>query len=179
MQSKGGGSDSLNSIRAKAKKYADADNEEIIPKDFNEENIREEMGEEFSVDPELRDEIKISDSPLSSFGFEVYEVEVADKTYVVVEDEDVAEELAIKVVEQDLEEKPDIFNQDWLVSHLGLYVLNFGTEEAAKLVKDNALIDVSGVAEDAVQLDGWQHFLSRYDGNSSETENGFVYWRAQ
>ena len=38
-------------------------------------------------------------------------------------------------------------------------------------------IDVEKAAEDAVQLDGWPHFLSHYDGEYEETENGLIIFR--
>ena len=38
-------------------------------------------------------------------------------------------------------------------------------------------IDIDAAAEDAVDTDGAGHFLSSYDGSTSETKNGLVYWR--
>jgi hypothetical protein len=53
----------------------------------------------------------------------------------------------------------------------------YGRDEAAKYAIEAVGIDVDAAAQDAVNTDGWQHFLARYDGNSSETASGFVYWR--
>ena len=38
-------------------------------------------------------------------------------------------------------------------------------------------IDIDEAAEDAIAMDGWQHFLATYDGNSYELSNGYVFWR--
>ena len=38
-------------------------------------------------------------------------------------------------------------------------------------------IDIDAAADDAVDTDGWEHFLARYDGKSHETDSGLVYWR--
>jgi hypothetical protein len=52
----------------------------------------------------------------------------------------------------------------------------YGDEATAKAVEIVG-IDYNAAAEDAVQTDGWAHFLSRYDGNYHTTPSGFVYWR--
>lgn len=44
-------------------------------------------------------------------------------------------------------------------------------------IRDSHMSSFEAAAEDAVRVDGWQHFLSSYDGNSYETDSGFVYWR--
>lgn len=53
----------------------------------------------------------------------------------------------------------------------------YGDEEAVAQAIKIAGIDVDAAAEDAVDSDGWEHFLARYDGNSDETASGFVFWR--
>lgn len=50
-------------------------------------------------------------------------------------------------------------------------------EDAAKKAIEIAGINIDEAAEDAVDTDGWQHFLARYDGRSDETPAGFVFWR--
>jgi len=57
------------------------------------------------------------------------------------------------------------------------YESNFGEEEAKKLIMENNLIDIDAAAEDAVDTDGWPHFLSHYDGEYSTTDGGIVYFR--
>jgi len=84
----------------------------------------------------------------------------------------------------DFESKKDEFVEQMTTDQInegdgGLehYRFNFGEEEAARIVKENNLIDVNRAADDAISQDGWQHFISSYDEESSETVNGFVYWR--
>jgi hypothetical protein len=52
----------------------------------------------------------------------------------------------------------------------------YGDDAAAKAI-EIAGIDIDAAADDAVDTDGWEHFLARYDGNSHETASGLVYWR--
>lgn len=52
----------------------------------------------------------------------------------------------------------------------------YGDKAAAKAI-EIAGIDIDAAADDAVDTDGWEHFLARYDGNSHETDSGLVYWR--
>jgi hypothetical protein len=53
----------------------------------------------------------------------------------------------------------------------------YGEKEAVEQAIKIAGIDIDAAAEDAIDTDGWQHFLARYDGNSDETKSGFVFWR--
>jgi hypothetical protein len=53
----------------------------------------------------------------------------------------------------------------------------YGKEEATKEAIRIAGIDIDAAAEDAVDTDGAGHFLSSYDGSTSETKSGLVYWR--
>lgn len=53
----------------------------------------------------------------------------------------------------------------------------YGREEAVEQAIKIAGIDIDAAAEEAVDTDGWQHFLGHYDGNSYETASGLVYWR--
>lgn len=52
----------------------------------------------------------------------------------------------------------------------------YGSEATEKAI-EIAGIDIDAAAEDAVDTDGPEHFLARYDGNYYETESGFIYWR--
>lgn len=51
----------------------------------------------------------------------------------------------------------------------------YGHEDAVKKAIELAGIDYERAAESAVNTDGWQHFLSRDDGNSYDLPGGFVY----
>jgi len=53
----------------------------------------------------------------------------------------------------------------------------YGKEDAAKQAIKIAGIDVKAAAEEAVGADGAGHFLSSYDGNLNDTQNGLTYWR--
>jgi hypothetical protein len=69
---------------------------------------------------------------------------------------------------------------DWQIDEgeggLTHYRDNFGEEEAAKIVVDNNFIDVDAAARDAVNIDGWAHFLSGYSGDYTETPEYGVYF---
>jgi len=53
----------------------------------------------------------------------------------------------------------------------------YGKDELLKEAIRIAGINVEEAAADAVAADGWQHFLSRYDGNSYDLPSGGVYFR--
>ncbi len=53
----------------------------------------------------------------------------------------------------------------------------YGREDATKKAMEVAGIDLKAAAQDAVDTDGWAHFLATYDGNYETTPGGFVYFR--
>ena len=57
------------------------------------------------------------------------------------------------------------------------YLEDIYGDEAAQKAMEIAGFDIDAAAEDAVDTDGAEHFLARYDGNYYETKSGFVYWR--
>ena len=57
------------------------------------------------------------------------------------------------------------------------YLEDIYGDDAAKEAIRIAGIDIDAAADDAVDTDGWEHYLARYDGNSNETDAGLVYWR--
>ena len=186
---------------------------------------------------------------------ESVEVETdGNEDWTIYRDDDVAEKIALKQVKDDLENEPEMFNQDFLTRHIDTEKLKrdlaadrdfytefsecygdeddqidhlitkglleegdfftpkgarrkmspkrerlkekaidewveqqkehfdamewlcdvFGEEEAVKEAIKIAGIDEEAAAKDAVQSDGWQHFLARYDGNSTELDGGAV-----
>jgi hypothetical protein len=193
------------------------------------------------------------DRGMSSFGEgTVYQVEWGVEEYHVAQNYDQAYALAVAVVKQDLEQEPELFNKDFIESHINTdklrdelkgdslnsriddltyeaernpenfwkdyeregfdapeededgerpeptsteieelaekqieveledpmrYLEDIYGDEAAKHAIEIASIDIDAAAEDAVDTDGWEHFLARYDGNSHETGSGLVYWR--
>jgi hypothetical protein len=228
--------------------------------DFDEEGVESEMALALIKDGDIDDpedlEGEVKESHLSSFGVEAFSVGPLSGyslEYTVVEDEDAAEELALAVVTQDLEEEPEIFTPSFIESHIdqdklkeyvreAAYDYDYANElaqepedfwqtaeqydlevpepeededgdevwpgpsdedidelataiaedraedpmgwmedlygdEARKQAIDAVGIDIEAAAKEAVQVDGWAHFLARYDGNYSETPGGFIYWR--
>lgn len=215
--------------------------------DFDDEDaVLAEVAAALKEDPE--DCSIEEDKGLTSFGEgTVYRVTCGRTEYCVVEDDDAAYALAKAVVTQDLENEPEIFNKDFIESHINTdrlrrdlhndvrdmaeedlrdmsdrefwrtaenyievpeededgdmpdtddYVEDVAEKMAEERLKDPmeyleeiygdeaatqaikiAGFDVDAAAEDAVDTDGWQHFLSRYDGNSDETASDFVFWR--
>jgi hypothetical protein len=59
---------------------------------------------------------------------------------------------------------------NYFVYEEGLYTL----EELLKLPWIQ--IDIDEASRDAIRTDGWEHFLSRYDGTYNTTKNGLVYF---
>lgn len=53
----------------------------------------------------------------------------------------------------------------------------YGDEDGLKKAIEIAGIDVDAAAEEAVNVDGAAHFLSSYDGRTSESDCGFIWWR--
>lgn len=224
-------------------------------REFTEKNVLREMAKELEVKP---GDLVIEESPLTSFGEgDAFTVSFAGggpygKEWTVVADDDAAENIALAVVAQDLEQQPEIFSRDFIESHINMKALErwvyeaqmeddyayeiarsepdrfweeaerwgidvpepdedgdmpdevddeyieelkeaiatdrakdpmaffediYGRDEATKYAIDAVGIDIEGAAEEAVNIDGWQHFLCHYDGTSDETDSGFVYWR--
>lgn len=52
----------------------------------------------------------------------------------------------------------------------------YGSDHVKRAI-EIAGIDEEKAAEEAIDTDGWQHFLCRYDGESKESPSGFIYWR--
>lgn len=81
----------------------------------------------------------------------------------------------------ELESKIDLFveniTQDQIDEGSGgyeHYKLNFGDDEARKIVMQYNLIDEDAAAEDAINTDGLAHFLDNYDGSEVELPSGAI-----
>lgn len=86
--------------------------------DFSdEESVKLAMAQELDCDP---GDLEIEeDRGLTSFGEgTAYAVTCGGKEYQVVENDDAAHNLAVAIVKQDLESEPEIFNHDFLQSHI-------------------------------------------------------------
>lgn len=220
----------------------------FVPSIDDEGDVLTEMASELDA-PE--DDLEVSPAKnLESFGAgTVWEVTLGSKEYYVVENEDVARDLAIAIVAQDLEHEPEIFEKHFLESLIDENKLRDAlmsdvvdmreedlreesaerfwsmaegegmdvpeedeegdrsepseseiTELAEKQAEDTLRdpmgwledvygddarakaieivgIDIDKGAQEAVNADGFAHFLSSYDGQTYDTENGLVYWR--
>ena len=155
------------------------------------------------------------------------------KEWKGVENEEIAESIAVDMVKENLYDDASMFNSSWLYTHFdterfireirsdienmawgdvkdspeqyGIFkedaeeeneafdnAVEDETEDIIKNIESDPIgwleelsmedtivnyINVDEAAIDAVNIDGWQHFLSSYDGNSHELADGFVYWR--
>jgi len=221
--------------------------------DFDEDGVMSEMAIALEVDPDAL----VVDEDSNTYASPSYTVSTGRPEWRVFENEDTAEAEALAYVEASLRDEPELFNQDWLMSHVDEKALSkwvydavmedeyareiaeddpdrfwdeaeqwgidrpgdaddershgpnrgedvpeeaiealteaiakdrakdpmdwlsdiYGREDATKKAMEVAGIDIGAAAEDAVRIDGWPHFISRYDGNYATTPGGFVYFR--
>lgn len=137
--------------------YVDWDNGHAtgrLPGSFENEDEAEQAGEEWKAEMVAADENP--EEAEDAYSFEVVAQE---------RDDDAVQTLAEKLTEEQLED-PIAYLTD-------IYGDEEGMEQAMKI----AGFDVDAAAEDAVDTDGWQHFLSRYDSNSMDLPGGLVMWR--
>ena len=148
-------------------------NKDFIERHINTDKLREELRGD-ALNARIDDLIDSGERDPDEF-WKDWEREGLDLPEDAYEDEDEesdprsptqreAEELAEKQVDVELED-PMRYLEDI-----------YGDEAAAKAI-EIAGIDVDAAADDAVDTDGWEHFLARYDGKSHETDSGLVYWR--
>lgn len=130
-----------------------------MKKVFDEETVKEELAKLLEVNVEDIEEIEENKDWEAPY----YTVTIGDQEYMVTEDIDDAETIAQAIVKQDLEEEPELFNQDWLKGTMNTRLSGQSFIEHA--------------AEEAVNVDGFSHFLASYDGDYQETESGFVVMR--
>ena len=98
---------------------------------------------------------------------EYFEVTVEEEgaEYIVLETYKDAEDLAKEQVEQDLDYEREIFNEDWLTGLMFRRIPKAG------------MTFIEFASEDAVNTDGFAHFLAHYDGDYQETKSGFIVMR--
>ena len=70
---------------------------------------------------------------------------------------------------------------DYLVDNMGdpikFYKDNFGQNDFNRAVRDNDLVNIDIVAEEAIEWDGVAHFIATYDGEEIELGNGLFAYR--
>lgn len=202
---------------------------------------------------------ELGEMALTDVGTRHFDVDDGHAEYRVYENDDVAEATAVSQVEEQLDDEPENFNQDWLEGYIDTdrlrdqlsgdeensvrdqydnewsdyetkrqeligigyldeddfyedgveleiegeleskiddayesfitatveerlrdpmaFLRDIYGDEAAKRAMEIAGIDTARAAQDAVSTDGWQHFLSPYDGGSSDLPSGAVYVR--
>lgn len=102
--------------------------------------------------------------------------EAAERYGLTTPEEDEDGELR-SPTDSEIEEVADSDTEQLLKDPMSYLSDIYGDKEAVEQAIKIAGIDEDAAAEDAVDTDGWEHFLSHYDGNSYETAAGFVYWR--
>jgi hypothetical protein len=110
------------------------------PVDFSDEDaVLADMAEALDIDP---DELTIRDDR-SWFSVQAYEVTTRGgrKEWRVVASEDDERELALEIVKQDLEEQPEIFNQDFIEQHIDLDRLRRDLESDVQSSNEERLRD--------------------------------------
>lgn len=62
-------------------------------------------------------------------------------------------------------------------NHIEWFKFNFGDESLRQMIEEHNLLDEDAVANEAVELDGRGHFLSGYDGEELELDDGYFAYR--
>ena len=176
---------------AKAQVKEDLENDpEIFNKDFIQQHIeiyetdrRIIAGEEADALYDDRDEDEIKEEYARDFGdvdprmnlkspeeLEAYEKEHANDADPVEKD--------VETMREELKDSKSSEIYEALKDPIQYFVTDNGMYSIEDLLKASFIrIDIESAAEEAVRIDGWAHFLSRYDGNYETTAAGFVYWR--
>ena len=131
--------------------------------EFNEETVIAEVTEFLKEDEVTKEDIEINEVTQWD-SIDYFHVEVDGCEYDIFESVESAEKLAKEVVTQDLETEKENFNQDWLNGLMN-----------QRIPEGQTFLEFA--AQDAIDTDGFEHFLNHYDGESDETKNGFVIMR--
>lgn len=138
--------------------------------DFDDEDaILEEMSKALDIDVE---ELNIKESHLGDFGAgTVYEITIkggGHKEWNVVADSDQERELAIEIVKQDLDQEPEIFNQDFIESHIDTDRLRRELESDVISMRTEDLTDMAERDPD----DFWREYEREGFDAPEEDEDG-------
>ena len=138
-------------------------NKDFIESHINTDRLRRDLHNDVRdmAEEDLRD---MSDREFWRTAERYIDVPEEDEDGDMPDTDDYVEDVAEKMAEERLKDPMEYLEEI------------YGDEAAAQAIKI-AGFDVDAAAEDAVDTDGWQHFLSHYDGSSDETESDFVFWR--
>lgn len=107
-------------------------------------------------------------------------LEYADKKedYDAEEDENKKESILEQAKEDAVEKHSEYVYKRLEKDPVGYFVDEMGIYTEEELAKQPFMsIDVESAAKEAVEIDGWAHFISRYDGNYATLKNGMVVFR--
>lgn len=127
-----------------------------LAEEFDDEDDALAAGEEWKAEMVAAD-----DDPEEAE--DVYSYDVSIKPPDDLDIESLAEKLAEERLADPIEYLADIY----------------GREDAIEKAIEIAGIDLAAAAQDAVNIDGWPHFLAHFNGNYETTPSGFVVWQEQ
>lgn len=109
----------------------------------------------------------------------IKEAEMQDEFDAAVDaDDEKLQEKILQDAKDALQEKYYEEIKKELADPVSYFVDNLGAYTEDVLLKaDFISIDYDTAAQEAVSIDGWAHFLSRYDGNYETTKGGLVYFK--
>jgi hypothetical protein len=134
--------------------------------DFDDEDaVLAEMAKALDIDAE---ELKIES--VSDFGISAYQITIrrqGHKEWQVVENEDEERELALKIVKQDLEQEPEIFEQNFIESHIDTDRLRRDLESDVRDMREEDLRDMR-------DRDFWREWEGEGLDTPEEDEDGDI-----
>jgi hypothetical protein len=93
-------------------------------------------------------------------------------------DDDKLQEKILADAKEELQGKYSDEIEEQLKDPIQYFVKDSGMYTEDELLKQNFIsIDYNEAAQEAVNMDGWAHFLSTYDGNYETTKGGLVYFK--
>jgi hypothetical protein len=98
-----------------------------IGTEFTDENVAEAFAREMNVDPE--DDVVVDDWHWSPAKFVM--IHGSRTEWIVVENDDVAEQMAVEIVKQNLKNDPDMFQRGFIESHINIDALRTWVHDAA------------------------------------------------
>src|SRR5271166_1284815 len=159
----------LAQVRSDLESEPELFNQDWLQGHINEERLRNDL----SSDVENMALESVRESP-DSYGWDADDVDVtnAEGNYIDAEG--------------NMVDDPDTPSDEWIESKAEEIAASqlrdpvaymqeiYGDADGIKQAIELAGIDINAAAEEAVAADGWQHFLSRYDGNSYDLPSGGV-----